>query len=1007
MRIFIAVALIGYTLSTEAQHAFDSFSVSRVTPDDGLSQGSNYFRFEDSKGFMWITANDALNRFDGKNIKVYNLDRYFKDCPNLQQGYGFAEDPQANIYIGSTRGLYIYNRGEDKFTLHRVFTSPDDVAMPFAFYQGKVWCFNRQFQIAVFDVKTRQSRVIANFPFREIQSVHIYEMYGNILYQHFPFIDRQGKLWMIGNENLGCYDIATRKISFPLAKIIAKEKVVFYSSSYNSANNTLLLGTQNGIIDYNLATTTIKRITAINGKNLLKVNNIAAGNDFTVMQSSTKGLFFCSNDYRFADWIDPENNKYHRCNHYTFDGAGRLWAFDDGQGQIVFDFSEKLLGKISHKDANDKGYLGSGVSTFAELPSGNMVVQNAFNFNMASRDFNPIKGIPKGLFSRSCTDKFRKGIWILREFPDMPKVSRKLFFYSENGAFKMAMDYSKYTEIKQLQDIVALEDGRLLATFSSGMYWLNPEKQTVKKVQTVKIPNAFKINLLSKKRMAVSRVNGEMQLLQLENDSTLKSIKSILPKIQSFYIAEDTIRNRYWVGTNEGVYVLDHAFNRIRKFDANNGLAGTYIYGLLLDDKGNVYCSHQRGLSSINANSMKIINFEKNDGIQDWDFNNRAYYKAKDGTLFFGGVNGFNYFKPPLIPNSFYKAQVYIDEIRVNGRSYATEMNADCIKHLKLDYSQNSIAIKAAVKDLDNMNIHQLIYRVKEIDDEWRYLPNNSEIVFNSLTPDDYTLQLGTYDKYTDKEVCQKTIFIAIDAPFYKKIWFLLLLAFGVSAVLIGFIYKGKLNRKQNLFEQQLALEKQRNKITADLHDDIGASLSSLQINSAVANRLVETDINAAREVLDKIEIQSQNLAERIGDIVWSMKSEKEAFMTLSSRIKNFANGILGSTSTRYEIQIDAAIDTAIQDVNIRKNILLITKEAINNIAKYSQARMVSITLQIIENNIQLEITDNGVGFSNSEITGNGIANMRKRTAELQGEFSIVSKKDLGTVLLVKFSNVP
>lgn len=69
---------------------------------------------------MWITSNDAMNRFDGKMVKVYNTDNYFSNCPNLQQCYGFAKDDKSNIYIVSIRGLYIYNRNQDKFYTKRL-----------------------------------------------------------------------------------------------------------------------------------------------------------------------------------------------------------------------------------------------------------------------------------------------------------------------------------------------------------------------------------------------------------------------------------------------------------------------------------------------------------------------------------------------------------------------------------------------------------------------------------------------------------------------------------------------------------------------------------------------------------------------------------------------------------------------------------------------------------------------------------------------------------------------
>ncbi|WP_310558058.1 histidine kinase [Flavobacterium sp.] len=214
-------------------------------------------------------------------------------------------------------------------------------------------------------------------------------------------------------------------------------------------------------------------------------------------------------------------------------------------------------------------------------------------------------------------------------------------------------------------------------------------------------------------------------------------------------------------------------------------------------------------------------------------------------------------------------------------------------------------------------------------------------------------------------------------------------------------LFNNKIEMQQQLFQQQLVLEQQRNKITADLHDEIGSSLSSLQINSAIANRLIKDNPNEAQRVLGKIEDQSQSIAEKIGDIIWSMKPGKEEFMTISTRIKNFANDILGATTIDYEIKIDTAIDEQIKDIMTRKNVVLITKEAINNAVKYSQASAVVVTFSIEQNTIFLEVKDNGLGFDATQIKGNGIANMQKRVTELKGSFNIFSNASTGTTISV------
>ena len=216
-----------------------------------------------------------------------------------------------------------------------------------------------------------------------------------------------------------------------------------------------------------------------------------------------------------------------------------------------------------------------------------------------------------------------------------------------------------------------------------------------------------------------------------------------------------------------------------------------------------------------------------------------------------------------------------------------------------------------------------------------------------------------------------------------------------------------KFEQQKNAFQQQLALEQQRNKITADLHDDIGATLSSLQINSAVANQLLNKNPKEAQNVLEKIETQSQNLADKMGDIIWSLKPGKEEFMTMSTRIKNFVNEILVSTDIKYSIQTDPILDNLIRDITLRKNIVLIIKKGVNNVAKYSKASQLNIKLGWVNNIITIEIIDNGIGFEINDASGNGIANMRKRVEELNGDFNITSISKQGTTIFVNIPFIP
>jgi signal transduction histidine kinase len=202
-------------------------------------------------------------------------------------------------------------------------------------------------------------------------------------------------------------------------------------------------------------------------------------------------------------------------------------------------------------------------------------------------------------------------------------------------------------------------------------------------------------------------------------------------------------------------------------------------------------------------------------------------------------------------------------------------------------------------------------------------------------------------------------------------------------------------------FETQLAVERAGNRMTADLHDDIGTTLSSINVYSTVARQLIETDVVKAKEILGKLATQSKAMLENLGEIIWSLKTGKDQFVNIESRIKNYVSEVLSATNIHYTIEIQSSIN-GIKDVRLRKNALLIVKEAVNNAVKYSNATILTVKMTSENNQIMIAISDNGVGFAtNIGSTGNGLHNMEKRAEELNGTFTTESAKGNGTNIIV------
>lgn len=976
--ILLCLSFILFGSIIKAQVNFDYFSVNKLTQDDGLSQGSNYFRFEDSRGFIWITGNDAVNRYDGSSVKVYNLKHYFKNCTTLQQGYGFAEDNNY-LYIGSTRGLYQYNYKKDEFTLIEVFRhSRTKTAIPIGFSHGKIWCFNEDWQLASLDVKTAKVTLEAQIPLPPIRSVHIYDNQGNVFYWRMPFIDRNSNIFFTGKENAMFYNIAKHKINFPFQNFPIFKNVTFASCAYDKENGNVIFGTlSNGIIILKNKYQKVENFYP-NDDN---ISNVAVGKDRIIYRTERKGTFLLDKNFRKMKTL---NKGFERTFSFGFDKMGRLWLCDDGQGQVILDFKGTLLKKSSDVD-NEKIKNTSvlGTNNFADLTDGNVLIQGLiFNPNNYTTTNFPGKYSSCSAYS----DHKKNQLWILNLLKD-DTVEISLMDQNRKMLKKFNVSLKKIGDLKHFQ---TFDNNYPMISSTEGLFWLNTDSGNLEKMTSIKSNSPFYINKISNSRIIISDLGGDAVLAQMKPQGKVEFLQNVLPKVKSFYFQEDKNNGQIWAGTNEGIFLMNKNFKVLKKFDSNNGLAGTYIYGLIIDDFGKIWCSHQHGLSSIDTKNYSIINFDKDDGIQHWDYNNRGFYKTEDGNLFFGGVNGFNFFKPPLKLNTFYKPEIYFDEIKINNIRWKADKGVNQLSEINLNNKENNISIKALIKDLENGKRQRLMYRFANIDSRWRPIMHKSPLVLSSLSSGKYELEFGIYNKFDQKITIQKKLLLNIKKAFYQTFWFWALLGGWVIGIAFFIFTRWKLLKQKNYYRQQLALEEQRNKITADLHDDIGATLSSLQINSAVASLyLQKNNLAETQSILDKIQQQSQKLSENMGDIVWSLRPNQDALMTLSTRIRNVANEILGNTSINYHIAIDDQIDDEITDFGIRKNIILIVKEALNNAAKYSEANEVLIQFKIIDQDYLLEICDNGIGFNPQKKKGNGLENMKKRTSEMNGKFDI------------------
>lgn len=201
-----------------------------------------------------------------------------------------------------------------------------------------------------------------------------------------------------------------------------------------------------------------------------------------------------------------------------------------------------------------------------------------------------------------------------------------------------------------------------------------------------------------------------------------------------------------------------------------------------------------------------------------------------------------------------------------------------------------------------------------------------------------------------------------------------------------------------HITKRKLELQMLRNKIASDLHDDIGSTLSSISIFSEVA--LHTKDPGA---MLVAIGESSRKMLDSMADIVWSINPENDHFEKIILRMKNFAYELLGAKKIDFEFDVNDQAAMLKVSMNIRKNLYLIFKEAINNIVKYAGAQKAYFSLTKENEELILLIRDNGKGFCLGQSSrGNGLRNMRKRSAEMGAQLKIESSPGSGTSIHIR-----
>jgi len=502
-------------------------------------------------------------------------------------------------------------------------------------------------------------------------------------------------------------------------------------------------------------------------------------------------------------------------------------------------------------------------------------------------------------------------------------------------------------------------------------------------------------------RILVSTTNG---LYVLNQDATIHEHygqtpgdKIELPALQVFHTV--WYGHALWAGSGQGLIRIDTLNKKTRLFTMADGLPDNNSYAALPDERGNLWLSTNKGLSRFNTQTQKFQNYGIFDGLPHMEFNHGSYLKSQDGTLYFGGLNGIVAFDPARLDTSAKKEHALQ---LISYSKYASDRNrtdtvTSHLPGLKIIFEPDDrlFTFSFMSTDYHNTALNRFRYKLEGWnDDRWHMFEDGNKLLFNSLPPGEYDLRVQVSVAGADWGAYEWQTPLIVLAPWYRSVWFFILSIVSIGMIFYSF-YRYRLSQILNI--QQI-----RNGISADMHDEIGGTLSSISFYSQAL--LMQMEKTEHQQVVQKIKENAQQVQEGLSDIVWSVKAGSEQVNDVLARMLHFGGGLAESKGFTFHFQTDPQLKNLKLDMQTRKNFYLIFKEAMNNAAKYAECSTVRADINYAMGKVKMVICDNGKGFENQLAgQGNGLTNMRQRAAQMKGQLTIQSTPGEGTVITLLF----
>jgi ligand-binding sensor domain-containing protein/signal transduction histidine kinase len=486
--------------------------------------------------------------------------------------------------------------------------------------------------------------------------------------------------------------------------------------------------------------------------------------------------------------------------------------------------------------------------------------------------------------------------------------------------------------------------------------------------------------------------------------------------ISCLYLDRDGV---LWVGTS-GHGLARFYKGKWTRYSTDTGLASNSIDYIIEDGADCLWIGSNAGLMRIQKQSLNDFangtadliscrTYVETDGLPTRECSagsQPAACRTLDGRLWFPTTKGLVSVNPADLKPNRQPPLVMIESVLVGGREQKTNRFSPAWQpSVLVPPGHEQLEIHYTALNFPAPREVQFKYRLEGHETAWTEAGDTRVAYYNKVPPGNYRFHVIACNEDRVWNETGDALEVTVQPQFWQTWWFraaVILCLVGTVVAVVRYLSTQKLRRRLQLLEQQEALEKERSRIARDLHDQLGANLTQV----ALLSEMAEADKHSPAEIESYAQQISQTARETtrsLDEIVWAVNPFNDTLEGLINYVCKYAQEYLALAGLRYRADVPTQLPAITIPPEVRHNVFLAFKEAVNNVVKHAQASEVRVRLQLPPGNFALSIEDNGRGMggrdANATPARNGLRNMRKRMEDIHGEFSISPGTGGGTIV--------